>query len=208
MDRYGISLAADIETVSTLLDEALDWSLRQKQVVDYDDMIYVPVRLGLPIPRFDAVFVDEALDLNPVQIELVLRSVRPGGRVFAVGDRQQSLYGWRGADTMAIPNLINRLDATTLPLSISCRCPRRHVKLAGPFTPQMRAAPGAAEGAVWMIGEGCPPPLSASFFRQSKGHSTEGGKVHFFMRSMRGRVSADSTTGQLEIFHSQRGMPM
>ena len=153
MDRYGINLAADVDTVSTLLDEALDWSLQQRQVVDYDDMIYVPVRLGLPIPRFDAVFVDEALDLNPAQIELVLRSVRSGGRVIAVGDRRQSIYGWRGADTQAIPNLIKRLGATTLPLSISYRCPRHHVRLARRLAPRMKAAPGAVDGIVRTVDE-------------------------------------------------------
>ncbi len=153
MDRYGIDLAADVDTVSTLLDEALDWSLQQKEVVDYDDMIYVPVRLGLPVPLFDAVFVDEALDLNPAQIELVLQSVRSGGRIIAVGDRRQSIYGWRGADTKAIPNLIKRLGATTLPLSISYRCPRRHVRLARRLAPKMKAAPGAVDGIVRTVAE-------------------------------------------------------
>jgi UvrD-like helicase family protein len=135
------------------LAQALDESLWQRDVIDYDDMIYLPVRLGLQIPQFDVLLVDEAQDFNAAQIELVLRSVRPGGRVIAMGDRRQSIYGWRRADTEAIPNLIDRLGATTLPMSISYRCPRRHVELARPMAPQIEAAPGALEGVVRIIAE-------------------------------------------------------
>ena len=119
VDRYDISLGIDQGQIASLLGQALDESLWQHNVIDYDDMVYLPVRLGLRMPQFDVLLVDEAQDLNAAQIELVLQSVGPGGRVIAVGDRRQSIYGWRGADTEAIPNLIGRLRATTLPLSIS-----------------------------------------------------------------------------------------
>jgi DNA helicase-2/ATP-dependent DNA helicase PcrA len=153
VDRYGISLALDSMQISSLLDQALDRSLDDREVMDYDDMIYWPVRLGLRTPHFDVLLVDEAQDLNAAQIELVLRSVRPGGRVIAVGDRRQSIYGWRGADTEAIPRLIDQLGATTLPLSISYRCPRRHVELARQLAPQIEAAPDAQEGSVQTFAE-------------------------------------------------------
>jgi DNA helicase II / ATP-dependent DNA helicase PcrA len=81
VDRYGISLGINREQVSNLLVEALDRSVWKRDVIDYDDMIYFPVWLGLPIPQFDMLLVDEAQDLNAAQIELVLRSVGQGGRV-------------------------------------------------------------------------------------------------------------------------------
>jgi superfamily I DNA/RNA helicase len=66
----------------------------------------------------------------------------------AVGDRRQSIYGFRGADRRAIPKIIERLGATVLPLSISYRCPRLVVEQARAIVPTIEAAPGAPDGVV------------------------------------------------------------
>ena len=72
-------------------------------VIDFDDMIWLPVALNLPIPMtFDFLIVDEYQDSNITQQELALRFC-PSGRMVIVGDRYQSIYQFRGADTMAIP---------------------------------------------------------------------------------------------------------
>ncbi len=75
-----------------------------------------------PIPTYDWVFGDEAQDWSPLNIELVKQLGR-SGRVVAVGDRFQSIYGFRGADPDAIPNIIRELDAAVLPLNYCYRCP-------------------------------------------------------------------------------------
>jgi DNA helicase-2/ATP-dependent DNA helicase PcrA len=48
--------------------------------------------------RFRYVLVDEYQDTNRAQYELVRHLVGPGGNVTVVGDEDQSIYSWRGAD--------------------------------------------------------------------------------------------------------------
>lgn len=118
------------------------------QTVDFDDMVWLPVRMGLRPRGFDRMFVDETQDLNRCQVELALAAVRETGRVCAVGDDRQAIYGWRGADPAAVPRLVERLKARVLPLSVCYRCPRAVVEEARQYVPDIEAAPGAAEGMV------------------------------------------------------------
>jgi superfamily I DNA/RNA helicase len=101
------------------------------------------------------VFVDEAQDTNKNQIQLALRAVKKTGRIVAVGDRNQSLYGFRGADVDAIPNLIDSLDADTLPLSITYRNPKSVVDLVNSEFPHipLEAADFAKPGTIMTITE-------------------------------------------------------
>jgi DNA helicase-2/ATP-dependent DNA helicase PcrA len=74
--------------------------------------------------------------------------VRRGGRICAVGDERQAIYGFRGADADAIPGLIRTLGAKTLPLSITYRCARSIVELARREVPELEEAPNAPEGVI------------------------------------------------------------
>jgi DNA helicase-2/ATP-dependent DNA helicase PcrA len=84
------------------------------------------------------------------QIELVMLCVRDDTRVVACGDRYQSLYGFRGADVNAIPNLIGALSAETLPLSITYRNPKSIVTLVNDKFPHipLEAAEWAIDGEI------------------------------------------------------------
>lgn len=116
--------------------------------IDFDDMIWLPVALNLPVYKYDRVFVDETQDLNACQIKLVLGSVKKGGRICAVGDPRQAIYGFRGASSGAFERVVEALDAKVLPLSVTYRCARAIVKVANEIVPDLEAAPGAIEGTV------------------------------------------------------------
>jgi DNA helicase-2/ATP-dependent DNA helicase PcrA len=120
----------------------------QKSVIDFDDMVWFPFVYRLNVGKFDVVFVDEAQDLNAAQIAMVMSACKPGGRIIAVGDPAQSIYQFRGADSEAIPNFINKLKAKTLPLSVTYRCPKKVVKLAQEVVPDIEAAESAIDGKI------------------------------------------------------------
>jgi DNA helicase-2/ATP-dependent DNA helicase PcrA len=80
--------------------------LRAMCAVDFDDLNVLPVRLLAGDPeararwreRFDHVLIDEFQDTSKVQLELVKLLANERGNVCVVGDDDQSIYGWRGAD--------------------------------------------------------------------------------------------------------------
>ena len=126
------------------------WVLYQSNeaAIDFDDMVWLPVANELRVFQFDRVFVDETQDLNAAQIELALRACKRGGRILAVGDDRQAIYHFRGADEAAMQNVIDRLDAQVLPLSITYRCPKSVVRVAQTIVPDLEWAPNAVEGSV------------------------------------------------------------
>lgn len=149
MERHDIDANGQTEEVLEALPRIIKEGVQEaKHVIDFDDMVYLPTALNLSPKKHSWVCVDEAQDLNAAQRELVLRAVAPSGRVFAVGDRRQAVYGFAGADTSSIPTLTEKLEATTLPLSICYRCPSSHLDLARTIVPQIEARENAPKGAV------------------------------------------------------------
>lgn len=123
-------------------------SVRQTSIIDYSDMIYMPLVKGVRIWQYDYVIVDECQDINPTRRELVSRMMRPGGKLIAVGDPNQAIFGFTGADYDAIDRLVEQFNAKILPLSVSFRCPKSVVKVAQQWVPDIEAAEDAPEGIV------------------------------------------------------------
>lgn len=147
-DKYGILLNGDSELVYQMTQLSLEQSNEDHNTLDFDDMIFFCVSENINCRKFDILLVDEAQDLNNMQMKFIQKSIKPSGRIICVGDRFQSIYGFRGADTNAIPNLINILNAKTLPLSISYRCPKVNIALINEKFPSIRieAKENAIEG--------------------------------------------------------------
>jgi DNA helicase-2/ATP-dependent DNA helicase PcrA len=81
-------------------------SLKSYNAVDFDDLIMLVVRLFEEFPevqeryqdRFRYIMVDEYQDTNTAQFTLMRRLAEKWGNFCVVGDDDQSIYGWRGAD--------------------------------------------------------------------------------------------------------------
>ncbi len=152
VDHYNILTNGERDLIYRATKNLWQMSLDViEESVNFDDMIFASAWGQVECEKFDFLFVDEAQDLNNSQIEFVLKSVKSTGRVVAVGDRFQSCYGFRGADTDAIPNLIKALGAITLPLTITYRCPTNVVKLAQKYVPHLEARDDAPAGIVQEI---------------------------------------------------------
>jgi len=77
-------LASDLLRASNdAADRPFEWR------IEFDDQLYLPILWDLPFPTYDWVLVDEAQDTNAIQREILKRSLKPGGRVIAVGDPHQ-----------------------------------------------------------------------------------------------------------------------
>lgn len=152
-DNYNIEVNGDWQQIYQMVKIAFEKSNSETWRIDYDDMIYFCAIGKVDCKKFDWLFVDESQDLNASQTEMVLRSIHEKSRVVAVADRKQSIYMFRGADTNAIPYLIEKLNAVTLPLSISYRCPKLHIELAQTLVPQIEASETAKDGILETIKE-------------------------------------------------------
>jgi len=135
-----------VSQLCALAARALRASNRKRDTIDFDDMVYLPLLLNLRMFRNDWVLIDEAQDTNAVRRELAARMLRPGGRLVAVGDPHQAIYGFTGADNRSLDMIRERFRATTLRLSVSWRCPRSVVAVAREYVGHIRPASTAAVG--------------------------------------------------------------
>ncbi len=120
-------------------------------IIDFDDQVYLPIIWNLTPEKKDWIFIDECQDLNAARLELIIRSVNGKGRLLFVGDECQSIYGFSGADTNSIAKIIQRTNATVLPLSICYRCPSSHIELCASIFPGLEARPNAPLGTIETI---------------------------------------------------------
>jgi superfamily I DNA/RNA helicase len=156
-DHYDINGLEETDQMDAIVEMAqiiYRESLALTAVVDFDDMILFPLIKNLRV-KFgkDLIFLDEAQDLSRSRQALARKFIKPGGRMVVVGDDRQAIYGFSGADAAALSNLVSGLNATTLPLSITWRCPKAVVKLAQGYVPDIEAAPTAPEGKVERVTE-------------------------------------------------------
>lgn len=116
------------------------------QFVDFDDMLYAPLFFDTPAFEYDYVFLDEAQDTNDVR-RAHARDMY-GGRLVAVGDPNQSIYGFAGATDSAMDLISDEFNCIELPLTVSFRCSRAVVERAQQLVPEIEAAEWAREGVV------------------------------------------------------------
>jgi len=114
-------------------------ALRDRAAMDFDDLLLYTVRLFDLDPgvhrqyaeRFRHVLVDEYQDTNSIQFELIERLSRTHRNLLVVGDDDQSIYGWRGADVGNILSFEDRFpDATVLRLTQNYRSTRTILRAA------------------------------------------------------------------------------
>ena len=80
--------------------------LKSNNCVDFDDLLVLPIDLFNKYPKrlnyyqkkFQYVLVDEYQDTNKPQFEFIYALSSKHKDIFVVGDDDQSIYGWRGAD--------------------------------------------------------------------------------------------------------------
>lgn len=127
--------------------KALKYSISiSDRLIDHDDMIYMPLIKNIPMYRYSWVLLDEAQDTNPARRLLAKRMLKRDGRLIAVGDDKQAIYGFTGATANSIDLIKQDLNAITLSLSVSFRCSKAVVRAAQEYNPDIQYADNAVEG--------------------------------------------------------------
>lgn len=141
------------ELMEELLIEASKQSIRMALagVCDFDDQILMPTCFAGSFDRYPLALLDESQDFSELNHKMLLKVCRD--RVVAVGDENQSIYGFRGAHENSMDLLQREFDMKPFYLTTCFRCPESVVKEAHFRTPHMRAAPGAIEGQVRHLGK-------------------------------------------------------
>lgn len=154
MDDFAIDIVLlDREDYIKNVCQILRLCKEEKRCINYDEMIWFPYVYGLSFEQYDRVFIDETQDLSAGQIHMALKSCKKDGRILALGDPKQAIFAFRGGDSNSVDNVIKRLNAKVLPLSVSYRCAKKIVKLAQEIVPDIQAAPNAKEGKIINISE-------------------------------------------------------
>jgi superfamily I DNA/RNA helicase len=145
--KYGVTLILDEAEVT---EKLLQWGKTNLDTIDYADMVWLPYELNLEHPslKFDWVMIDEAQDSSLMQQELYKKCLARGAKFCAIGDKQQCINSWCGADPEAFDKFLEAPNTISLDLPISYRCPKSVIKLAQSLVPKIQATDDAIEGSV------------------------------------------------------------
>jgi uncharacterized protein (TIGR00375 family) len=97
-----LEISPELAARTALYEDALD----RRALVDFDDLLLRPVALLRERPDLAAVYrerfrwisIDEYQDVDPLQYALIRLLAPPDAHLCAIGDPDQSIYGFRGAD--------------------------------------------------------------------------------------------------------------
>ena len=169
--HHSLKVNAEIiRIVNELMKTAydFDWS---NPVVNCTDMLVYPLSFHYRnpnaniIPAYKLVFIDECQDLSRAQREIMKVAARRG-RFVAVGDPNQAINGFAGANNDSFDLIAKLPNTITLPLSVNYRCGKSIISLAQEIVPAIQAHDGAEEGIVRTVNT-----LTADSF--SEGHYEE-----------------------------------
>jgi len=123
-EAFGDTVKADLKKARSLISQAKNGlmkygeaefeklydlyikKLKELNAVDFDDLLFLPVLLFQTVPevldiyqnRWPYILVDEYQDTNHAQYEFIRLLSSKTGNLFVVGDPDQSIYSWRGAN--------------------------------------------------------------------------------------------------------------
>lgn len=126
------------------LYERHDELRRAEDLADFDDIIVLAWQLMARFPhladvmqsKWDYIHVDEFQDVNLAQSEMLDLLSQKCRSYLAIGDDDQTVYQWRGANPRYILEFPKRYNAQEFTLSTNFRCPMGVISLAGAMISQ------------------------------------------------------------------------
>lgn len=136
LQLYKATKKCENEEAQAIFDKYIQ-ELLSKQLVDFTDLITYPLEilrnnkyaLEYYRRRFEYCLVDEMQDVSQAQFDLIHTLFNETGRITVVGDDDQTIYGWRGADSSLLLQFQTKFtNAEMLTLSTCFRCPTFVIK--------------------------------------------------------------------------------
>lgn len=117
---------------------AYERSVEKKGAMDFDDMLFSCRKLLAENEelrktwqnRFSHILIDEFQDINPVQYEVIKLLARKPYNIFAVGDDDQAIYGFRGAEPDCLRRFAEEFGAGKLLLDTNYRSVEEIVRVS------------------------------------------------------------------------------
>ncbi len=162
-EKYAAGATGFLERVASDVYPQYQDQLRKNKALDFDDMLGFAVRLlkertearEMYQNRFQHVLVDEFQDVNFAQYELIKILSEKHRNITIVGDDDQSIYAWRGADVSHILKFSGEFQgAKVVKLERNYRSTKRILGAANEVIRQNR---GRAQKSLWTENPDGPP---------------------------------------------------
>ena len=145
--KYDIPISFD---ECDVVVKMLEWGKTELNCIDFTDMVWLPVECSMSAKGFqkDFIFIDECQDQSLMSIQLFLKCFKRGTRFVACGDEKQTINTFNGSSEEAFEYMKNYPKTTLFELPICYRCPKKMVKLAQDFVPEIQPRENAIEGEI------------------------------------------------------------
>lgn len=118
------------ECLNVLHQYNIRHNIQNEFMIDFIDMIYLPVYLNMTIKQVDVLMIDEAQDLSALQHQFIKKLLKENARTVIVGDQYQAVYGFSGSDIESWNKFKQMDNLIELPLSYCYRCGKNIVNTA------------------------------------------------------------------------------
>lgn len=142
IDKYGINpISNEISAVKKMMDWGMESAKEER--IDFTDCVWIPAESevckniyfkGNPKDTYDYVFVDEAQDMSPAQLAMIIKANNSRKtRVILMGDSDQAINMWCGSMTDALSTACRKINGNgwiDFDLTINFRCGKKIIEFA------------------------------------------------------------------------------
>lgn len=126
-EGYNLELENTPELVS-ILQYIENERINTRQVFfDYDESVKIALQFPEYSIKYDVILLDESQDNNKLKQAVIKTWLKSDGILVSVGDVNQSIMNFTGADNNAMQNIKNLFSCIEYPMNISRRVPQNHI---------------------------------------------------------------------------------
>ena len=146
---YNLEFEINSQIIQVLQYVKAEGIKQANQCVDFDDMINLPLAHDIK-PITEVLICDESQDMSKSRLMLISKLAK---KYIFVGDENQSIYGFTGADSLSMENIKSQFNCEELSLDETFRIPQNIVKELNNLFPQITLTSNKAGGTIETINE-------------------------------------------------------